>query len=181
MLQIVIGTNRPGANSAKVAAHVKEIYAAAGAEPGIIDLADLPPEIFAPSSYAEKPAGFEPFAKAITEASGLVWVTPEYNGSLPGVAKYFIDMLPFPESFEERPVTFIGVSAGMWGALRPIEQLEAIFKYRAGLVFAQRVHLPGIGDKLDDAGRISDAKTVERIEGQARGFIDFVKKLKGGV
>ena len=30
-----------------------------------------------------------------------------------------------------------------------------------------------------DGGRITDEKTLERIENQAKGFIDFVKKVKG--
>ena len=42
--------------------------------------------------------------RAVLQAEGLIVVTPEYNGSLPGVLKYFIDMLKFPESFEQRPV-----------------------------------------------------------------------------
>jgi chromate reductase, NAD(P)H dehydrogenase (quinone) len=32
-------------------------------------------------------------------------------------------MLKFPETFEKRPVCFVGVAAGIWGALRPVEQL----------------------------------------------------------
>ncbi|MEM1060121.1 MAG: NAD(P)H-dependent oxidoreductase [Verrucomicrobiota bacterium] len=181
MIALVIGTNRPGAASAQVAAQVKEIYAAAGQDPQVLDLADLPPEIFDPSSYATKPEAFNRFSDTVLASKGIVWVTPEYNGSLPGVAKYFIDMLPFPESFEHRPVTFIGVSAGMWGALRPIEQLEAIFKYRQGLVFAHRVHLMPIGNLLDDNGRLTDPKAVERIEAQAKGFLEFVAQVKGGL
>lgn len=179
MLQLVIGTNRPGSNSAKVAAQVKEIYATLGAEMGVIDLAALPEDIFSPSSYAEKPAAFAPFADAVVNATGIVWVTPEYNGGVPGVAKYFIDMLPFPESLVGVPATFIGVSAGQWGALRPIEQLEAIFKYRQGLIYPRRVHLMPIGDLLDEDGRIQDEKMAGRLKKQAEGFIKFVGQVKG--
>ena len=127
MITLIVGTNRPGSNTRKVARHVEEIYAELKVPLHVLDLAQLPPDIFSPSSYAEKPASFRPFADAILKSSGLVVVTPEYNGGMPGVLKYFIDMLKFPESFEKRPVCFIGVAAGIWGALRPIEQLQAIF------------------------------------------------------
>jgi NAD(P)H-dependent FMN reductase len=108
-----------------------------------------------------------------------VVVSPEYNGGVPGVLKYFIDMLKFPESFMERPVCFIGLSAGMWGALRPIEQLQAIFGYRNAFVYPNRIFLPTIGDLLDDTGRLKDVEIAERLKSQAGGFIDFVEKLKG--
>lgn len=87
------------------------------------DLAELSPEIFSPTAYAEKPAALKKFTHAILAADGLVIVTPEYNGSLPGILKYFIDMLPFPESFEPRPVCFVGLADDIGGALRPVEQL----------------------------------------------------------
>lgn len=178
MIQLVIGTNRPGSNSAKVAAHLQEIYTAQGVEIGVIDLAQLPPEIFSPSSYAEKPTSFEPFAQAMVQATGIHWVTPEYNGGVPGVAKYFIDMLPFPESLTGVPATFTGVAAGMWGALRPIEQLEAIFQYRQALIYPARVHLMPIGNLMGEEGRLADEKILGRLDKQVAGFIDFVAKVK---
>jgi NAD(P)H-dependent FMN reductase len=99
MIVIISGTNRPGSNTRKVTAHVEAIYKALGVQTQLLDLAEMPPEIFAPSSYAEKPAAFTKFTDAILTSDGLVIVPPEYNGSVPGVLKYFIDMLPFPESF----------------------------------------------------------------------------------
>ena len=48
-------------------------------------------------------------------------------------------MLKFPESFEKRPVCFTGLGAGIWGALRPVEQLQAIFGYRNAYLFPERV------------------------------------------
>ena len=158
---------------------MEEIYAGLNAPLRVLDLAQLPSEIFSPASYAEKPKSFQPFSDAILASSGLVIVTPEYNGSVPGVLKYFIDMLKFPESFEQRPVCFIGLGAGIWGALRPVEQLQMIFGYRNAFVYPERVFLPRINDLLDAEGRIKHADTVDRLKAQATGFIDFVRRLKG--
>jgi chromate reductase, NAD(P)H dehydrogenase (quinone) len=93
--------------------------------------------------------------------------------------KYFIDMLEFPESFEHRPVCFVGLAAGMWGALRPVEQLQAIFGYRNAYVFPERVFLPRINSLLDSNGRLKDPELVERLHAQQQAFVEFVKKLKG--
>jgi NAD(P)H-dependent FMN reductase len=178
MICLIVGTNRLGSNTRKVAAFVEEIYAELKVPLRVLDLAQLPPEIFSPASYAEKPKAFHPFAEAVLLSDGLHVVTPEYNGGMPGILKYFIDMLKFPESFERRPVCFTGVSAGMWGALRPIEQLQAIFGYRNAYLYPERVFLPNIYDLLDDSGRLKDAELLGRLQAQANGFIDFVERLK---
>jgi NAD(P)H-dependent FMN reductase len=178
MITLIIGTNRPGSNAAKVAKQVVEIYKELKTPVHVLDLAKLPQEIFLPTSYAEKPASFAPFADAVLKSTGLIIVTPEYNGGMPGVLKYFIDMLKFPESFENRPVCFVGVAAGIWGALRPIEQLQQIFGYRNAHIYPGRVFMPGINGLLDGEGRLNDAELVERLKAQAEGFIKFVKRFE---
>jgi NAD(P)H-dependent FMN reductase len=179
MITLIIGTNRPSSNTGKVAKQIEQIYAEQKVPLHVLDLAKLPPEIFSPSSYAEKPESFLPFADAVLASAGIHVVTPEYNGSLPGVLKYFIDMLKFPESFEQRPVCFTGLSAGIWGALRPVEQLQAIFGYRNAYVFPVRVFLPQIHDLLGDSGKLTDAELIGRLQKQAEGFVEFAEKLKG--
>ena len=179
MITLIVGTNRPGSNTRKVAAQIEAIYAELKVPLHVLDLAKLPPEIFAPTSYAEKPKAFQPFADAVLQSAGLHVVTPEYNGSVPGVLKYFIDMLKFPESFEQRPVCFTGLAAGIWGALRPVEQLQAIFGYRNAHNFPVRVFLPQVNSLLDASGNIKDPELLGRLKAQADGFAEFVEKLKG--
>ncbi len=179
MIVIISGTNRPNSNTRKVTARVDAGYQALGVKTQLLDLAEMPPEIFAPTSYAEKPASFKKFTNAILAADGVVIVTPEYNGGVPGVLKYFIDMLPFPESFEQRPVCFVGLAMGIWGALRPVEQLQAIFGYRNALVCPERVFMPGVGRLLDVSGQFSSDDIPKRLDKQAAGFVDFVEKLRG--
>jgi chromate reductase len=177
MITLIVGTNRPESNTRLVARQVSQFYDQLKVPLHVLDLAELPPEIFNPTSYAEKPKSFQPFAEAVLKADGLHVVTPEYNGGIPGVLKYFIDMLKFPESFDKRPVCFTGLSAGIWGALRPIEQLQAIFGYRNAYIFPERVFLRGIGDLLDEAGRLRDPELRERLRKQVEGFIGFVQHL----
>ncbi len=180
MIEILVGTNRPGSNTRKVAEQIADIYTTTlGAQASLLDLGTLPAELFAPAAYETKPATFAPFNRAVLDSEGLVIVTPEYNGSMPGALKYFIDHWKYPESFEHRPVCYVGLSAGATGAVRPIEHLSAIFAYRNALQFPERVFLPGIFDLLDaETGRITDPKLVARLEKQARGFLDFVRRLK---
>ena len=177
MIIIISGTNRPGSNTRKVAAHVEKSYATLGVPAQVLDLALLPPEVYLPAAYETSPAAFKPFIDMMLAADGLVVVTPEYNGGIPGALKYFIDMLPFPESFDQRPVCFVGLAAGLWGAMRPTEQLQQIFAYRNGLVFPERVFLPGVNNLLDATGRLQPV--IERnLLQQATKFARFVEKLR---
>lgn len=178
MITLVVGTNRPGSRARAVSKHIEEIYRDLGVKLATVDLANLPAEIFDPKSYEETPPSFAPFQQAITDSHGLVVVTPEYNGSLPGVLKYFIDMLDFPVSFERRPVCFVGVAKGMWGALRPVEQLQLIFGYRNGYIYPERVFMPHVDQLLDDGGRLKEASLIERLKKQAAGYVEFVEHIK---
>jgi chromate reductase len=155
MITLIAGTNRAGSRTKQIAQHVDAIYADLKVPRTVLDLATLPLEMFAPAAYAEKPPSFQPFAAAILQSTGLVVITPEYNGGIPGVLKYFIDLLKFPESFCKRPVCFVGLSAGQWGALRPVEQLQAIFGYRNAFIYPERVLVARVAETLDESGRLS--------------------------
>lgn len=179
MITILSGTNRPGSNTRKVSGVIERLYRDLKVPARILDLHDLPPELFLPSAYAAKPASFTPFSQAVLDSSGIVIVTPEYNGSMPGVLKLFIDHLKFPESFENRPVCFVGLAAGMWGALRSVEQLQAIFGYRNAHIYPKRVFMPGIGQSLDASGQFSNVDLTTRLREQAEGFTTFVEQIHG--
>ena len=120
MFLVIAGTNRPGANTLKVTLQAQARLKACGVDSQLIDLGQMPQEIFEPTSYAQKPEAFASVQQAVLETEGIIIVTPEYNGSFPGVLKYFIDMLKFPESLYMTPVAFVGLSAGPTGAMRPI-------------------------------------------------------------
>jgi NAD(P)H-dependent FMN reductase len=177
MITIIAGTNRPGSNSLKIAEFLKAVYAKMDQPAEVLSLKDLPESLFRPEAYAEKPEAFKPFADAVLNSSGLHVVSPEYNGGYPGVLKYFIDMLPFPESFEGKPVAFTGVAAGQFGALRPVEQLQQIFGYRNAYIYPNRVFIMGVFGLINESDILEDAKTEERLIDQASGFAEFVKTV----
>jgi len=178
MITIVSGTNREGSNSLKIVDEVAGYYRELNAEVDIMDLKNLPPEILDPGVYGDKPDTFKPFIQRILDSDGLALIIPEYNGSFPGILKFFIDLLPFPESFDQRPVCYIGISAGQFGGLRPVEQMQMIFGYRNAYNFPVRTFIPAVGKILDSDGKLADPDLVKRLKKQASGFLDFVGRLK---
>jgi len=179
MITVIAGTNRAGSNSLKVASAVVRMYESLGEDVRLLDLAGMPAGVLDPGVYRSKPEGFErDFVEPVLKADGLVLVVPEYNGSYPGVLKLFIDLLPFPEAFDGRPVAYIGLSAGRSGGVRPVEHLQQVFAYRNAHNFNRRVFIASAGNGVfGDDGQLIDGELSCRLEEQAREFQRFARQL----
>jgi len=183
---IVSGTNREGSMSLRVAQKMAPLIEAAGGTPRVLDLRELPADIFQPTAYGKgRPASFDPFQQAVLDADGILFIVPEYNGSYPGVLKYFIDMWSYPDSFEGRCVAYIGLSAGPWGALRSVEHLQGVMGYRNAWQFNERVFIPSIfqrwGWEDGSIGKLNEKEysIEELLESQARNFVAFCGRQRG--
>lgn len=174
---IVSGTNRPKSNTLRVSMVVQRHYLSHQVPAELFDVTDLPREVFDPTVYAAKPPAFLAIQQRVLNSSGMHIVMPEYNGSFPGILKYFIDLLKFPESFEHKPVAFVGLASGMFGALRAVEQLQMVFAYRNAHVYPDRVFIPAVRDKLDAQGNLTDPALDQRLSRQTRGFAAFATAL----
>ncbi len=177
MIVVISGSNRPGNNSSVVAKGLQNMLVDAGEEVFSIDLEALPPELFTPAAYAEKPPEFERIQEAILETDGILTIVPEYNGSYPGALKYFIDCLRFPESLVAKPSAFVGVAAGKWGGMRAVEQLEMVFQYRHAHLYGRRVFLGNIFGAITD-GRLTDDEALRRMQELVDGFVPFCRALR---
>jgi NAD(P)H-dependent FMN reductase len=177
MIEIISGTNRANSNTLRIAQVLLEAYRELGVSAGLINLQTLPADLLHPGAYAAKPEAFGPIQERVLTAQGLHLVTPEYNGSFPGVLKLFIDMLKFPESFEGKPVAYVGLASGQWGALRAVEQLQMIFGYRNAHSYPRRVFIAGVHDKFTAEGAFNDPELLRRLEEQAGGFRAFVGQV----
>lgn len=176
---VISGTNRAGSMSLKVAQQCQQRLEALGAQVTLINLQDLPQSLFSPTVYKEKPAEFAPIQDQILNAQGIVFVVPEYNGSFPGILKYFIDMWKYPDSFENRCVAYIGVAAGAWGGLRAVEHLQGVMGYRNAFQFNERIFINRIYQRWDfETGELKklddkDLDLNELLDQQAVNFVQF--------
>ena len=176
MKLIIVGTNRPGSRSAEVGQIISDFYSRCQEPHHTINLADYPFEELRGAQYGNPPDWMRPLVEKINESSGLHFVVPEYNGSFPGILKYFIDFWEYPKSFEHRPVCFVGLG-GRFGGLRPVEHLQGVFGYRNAFVFPDRVFLMNIFKTLQD-GVLVDEEASKLLEKQVTDFIRFSKAVK---
>ena len=175
---IISGTNRPNSNTLKIARIVEQHYRQQNLPAELYDLELLPSELFSPQAYRQKPAPFVAIQEQVLASAGLHVVLPEYNGSYPGVLKYFIDMLKFPESFDQKPVAFVGLANGQWGGLRAVEQMQMVFGYRNAHIYPERIFVSEVQHKLDAVGNLKDAAINDRFAKQVRGFAAYAGLLR---
>jgi NAD(P)H-dependent FMN reductase len=180
MKHIIVGTNRPGSNSKKVALIVQKLFEEKGEKVDIMDLADTEIEQTHGGHFGGKtalPAKMQKAINDIVNSEGIIFVIPEYNGSMPGVLKAFVDHWKFPQSFEGRPVAFIGLG-GMWAGLRPVEHMMQVMSYRNAYLFPLRVFLQNVWKLVNTNGQIEDTTIMALLNQQVEGFQKFCRALK---
>lgn len=172
MKYIISGTNRKGSLTRKVSFYLQKVYQSFGETIEIIDLENLPLEKLNGDLYGQVlPPPFSDLQKKLLEADGFHLVCPEYNGSMPGALKLFIDYWKYPETFEHRPVAFIGLG-GRFGGLRPVEHLQQIFGYRNSFIYPDRVFFMNVY-KIFDGVEIKDEMLQKLLFQQVQGFQKF--------
>lgn len=178
MKYIISGTNRPQSRTRQVAEFVQKLYAEHGEQTEIIDLTDVGLEqLAAAAPYGDVvPEKMRAAIEKINSAEGIVVVCPEYNGSMPGALKYFIDHWSYPTSFEFRPIALVGLG-GRFGALRPVEHLQGVFGYRNAFIYPERVFISNVNKAFDDEGRLVDENIKTLLKNQTKGFLAFIKAL----
>ncbi len=177
MKYIISATNRPQSNSFVVAQIVQKIYQNLKAHMEIISLQDVPFQSLISNPYpAVLPKEVKNIILKLNKSAGFVIVCPEYNGSFPGIFKFFIDHWSYPETFEYRPVAFVGLG-GRFGALRAVEQLQQIMGYRNGFIYPERVFLQNISEQIVQ-GEIKDREIKNLLCQQAEGFLKFISALE---
>ena len=177
MITIIAGTNRRGSLSSVFASEIASIYRRQEVQSKVLEIADLPLETFSPDAYADKPAKVLDFTDHVLNSSGLVMIVPEYNGSMPGALKLFIDHLPYPESFEGRPICYVGIASGQFAGLRPVEHLQQVFGYRNAYNFPRRVFVPTVHQVASPENGITDETLKSRLTDQAEQFLEFCRSV----
>ena len=110
----------------------------------------------------------------VAAADGLVFVTPEYNYSVPGVLKNAIDWASRPaydSVFKGRKCFVITVSGGVLGGVRAQAHLKYILNGMLAEVHtAKEIVVPNANTKVAD-GLLTDAAVLDFAEETLRGFV----------
>jgi NAD(P)H-dependent FMN reductase len=132
------------------------------------------------------PQAVEVLKKSITEADGLLLVTPEYNNSIPGVFKNAIDWLSRPSAdiarvFGDRPVGVIGASPGGFGTiLSQNAWLPVLRTLGARPWWGGRLQVSRAGNVFNAVGDLTDEAIRTQLRKYLSGFVDFSRNRAAG-
>jgi chromate reductase len=127
------------------------------------------------------PGSVERFRAQIAAADALLFVTPEYNFSVPGVLKNAIDWASRPpnQPFNEKPVAIMGASGGPRGTARAQYHLrQVLYGLNAFLVNKPEVFIAQAGTKFDEAGNLLDETTEDFIRKLLEALAAWTKRLQ---
>ncbi|TGE14650.1 NADPH-dependent FMN reductase [Hymenobacter elongatus] len=169
MITIVAGTNRPGSRARRIANIYATLLDELDTPYQILDLADLPADFTTSALYGNmgKHEAFNKLAQQAEAADKLVFIVPEYNCSMPGVLKAFIDGLPYPGGIRGKTAALVGLSAGTQGGILALSHLTDILFYLGTTVLPSRVRLPGLDQYLLSNGELDNSLYLQLLKEQA--------------
>ncbi len=128
------------------------------------------------------PTVVEEMVRKIKQADGVLFVSPEYNYSIPGVLKNTIDMLSrHPQKpFENKAVAIMGASPGLLGTARMQYHFRQVMVFlNAWAVNRPEVMISNAKQKFDEQGKLTDDKTRDLIRQLLVALADLSDKMKG--
>lgn len=155
-IAVVVGSLRKDSFNARLADALATL-APDGVRFNRVRIDDLP--LYNQDDEQSPPAPVKRLKQEIREADGLLFVTPEYNRSIPGVLKNALDHAsrPYGESvFPDKPAGILGVSIGAIGTACAQQHLRTILAYLDMPTLGQPEAFLKADDVLDDVGGIAD-------------------------
>ena len=163
-LGIIVGTIRQERLSERLArwvaasaAHYKDT------EASLIDLRDYPMPFFdepkSPRFNTDRHINdvARAWLEKLTEQDAYIFVTPEYNHSIPGVLKNALDYVTW--EMARKPATII--SHGTVGGARATLHLKEILSESRSAIIPTQLPVIGLGTKIDAEGNLSNQEKAE--------------------
>ena len=128
-------------------------------------LADIPP-YDADNDTEFGPAPVRELRELIAEADGLIFATPEYNSSIPGVLKNAIDWASRPRDtmpLAGKPAAVMGATTGHFGAVWAQAELRKVLGSTGARVVDAEVSLALADDAFEGDGGLRDVEMLDAV------------------
>jgi chromate reductase, NAD(P)H dehydrogenase (quinone) len=123
------------------------------------------------------PAGAQAFRERLELANGFVIVSPEYNGSMPGLLKNAIDWVSRgrPQPFNERHGLLLSASPSMVGGNRGLWALRVPLEHLGARVYPDMFSLAQAHHAFADDGGLADERLRVRFDDTIAKFLDLIE------
>ena len=142
---------------------------------------DLP--LYSQDFDGDYPAVATRLKKEVESADGLLFVTPEYNRSIPGVLKNAIDIASRPwgtNSFAGKPAAVIGASIGTGGTALAQQHLRNVLAYVDVPVLGQpEVFIHFKDELIADDGTINNDGTRKFLQHFVDIYVAWIRRFAG--
>jgi NAD(P)H-dependent FMN reductase len=163
---IISATNRKDSNTLRVAEAYQNLLREKGIQAQLLTLEGLNVLDRNPDLEAAE-------AKFLIPADKFIFITPEYNGSFPGILKALMDNSDISHAWWGKKALLTGVSTGRAGNLRGMEHLTGILHYLKVSVYHNKLPISVVNQLLDSEGKLIDPATLKAINQQLDEFILF--------
>lgn len=144
-----------------------------------IRFGDLP--LYSYDYDADYPPVAMDFKAAIADVDAVLFVTPEYNRSIPGALKNAIDWASRPygqNAFTRKPSAIIGTSPGAIGTAVGQQHLKSILGFcNSPMMNAVEAYIQFKPDLISDEGEVSVEGTEEFLRSYMHEFRDFIRRV----
>jgi chromate reductase len=153
----------------------------AGATLEIFELEGIPP--FNQDEERQPPARVTELKAKVRAADAILFATPEYNYSIPGVLKNAIDWASRPygdNAWQGKPVAVMGASIGILGTARAQYHLRQCFVFLNMYPVNQpEVMIGGAAQRFNERGELTDETSKELIRKLLAELMAWAKRLRG--
>lgn len=144
-----------------------------------IPFGDLP--LYCYDYDADYPKVAKDFKAAIAAVDAVLFVTPEYNRSIPGGLKNAIDWASRPwgqNSFTRKPSAIIGTSPGAIGTAVGQQHLKSIMSFcNSPMMNAVEAYIQFRPDLISDSGEVSVKATEHFLRTYMQEYRDFIRRV----
>ena len=144
-----------------------------------IPIGNLP--LYSPDHDASYPAEAQALKDALAACDAVLFVTPEYNRSIPGALKNAIDWASRPwgqNSFDHMPAAVIGASPGAIGTAVAQQSLRAVLSFcNARQMTAPEAYITFKPGLFTDDGEVTDESTAQFLADFMNEFRDHTRRV----
>jgi chromate reductase len=178
-IAIIVGSLREGSLNRKVARSICAMRDD-NLDCSMIEIGDLPLYNQDFDSLPQQPEQYVRFRDQVRAADGVLFVSPEYNRSVPGVLKNAIDIgsRPYGQSvFDKKPAAIITVSPGAIGGFGANHHLrQSCVFLNMPMMLQPEAYLGNVtDDSFDEDGCLKDGPLKEVVKKVAHAFSDWIE------
>lgn len=175
---VIVGSLRKESLNRKTAKALIEI-APAGLKLDIVEIGALP--LYNDDLESDPPREWTTFRERVLRADGVIFVTPEYNRSVPGVLKNAIDVASRPHGknmWNSKPGGVVSVSPGAIGGFGANHHLrQSMVFLNIPMLQQPEAYIGGAGKLFDESGKLTNESTREFLGKFLQAYAAWVEKL----